>query len=71
MRQKFMNDLKYIRILSEDDHDIPKLTQIHKLPDISRFLSIGDSYFHYVTNTENVYFYKIHKYNTLIGSVHL
>ena len=66
-----MNDLKYIIILSEDDYDIPRLTQIHKLPDISRFLSIGDNYFHYVTNTKNVYFYKIHKDNTLIGSVHL
>ena len=66
-----MNNLKYIRILSEDDRDIPKLAQIHKLPDISRFLSIGDNYFHYVTNTENVYFYKAYEDNTLIGSVHL
>ena len=66
-----MKDLKYIRILSEDDHDIPKLTKMHKLPDISRFLSIGDNYFHYVTNTENVYFYKAYEEDTPVGSVHL
>ena len=66
-----MNDLKYIRILSKDDRDIPVLTKILKSPEISRFLSIGDNYFHYVTNTENVYFYKAYEDDTLIGSVHL
>ena len=33
--------------------------------------SIGDNYFHYVANTENVYFYKIYKNEKLIGTIHL
>ena len=49
--------LTYTRILSENDGDISQLLEIYKHPAISRFLSIGDNYFHYVANTENVYFY--------------
>lgn len=66
-----MNDLKYTRILSEDDVDILKLLQIYQTPSISQFLSISDNYFHYVTSTENVYFYKVYKVEQLIGSIHL
>lgn len=66
-----MNDLKYTRILSEDDVDILKLLQIYQTPSISQFLSISDNYFHYVTSTENVYFYKVYGIEQLIGSIHL
>lgn len=66
-----MNDLTYTRIVSEDDVDISQLSQIYKIPEISQFLSISDNYFHYVTNTENVYFYKVYANEKLIGTIHL
>lgn len=64
-------DLTYSRILSEDDSDISHLLEIYQQPAISRFLSISDNYFHYVTNTENVYFYKVYASEKLIGTIHL
>ena len=63
--------ITYARILSENDGDISQLLEIYQLPAISRFLSISDDYFHYVANTENVYFYKIYESQTLIGTIHL
>ena len=64
-------DLTYSRIQSEDDSDISHLLEIYQQPAISRFLSISDIYFHYVTNTENVYFYKVYAGEKLIGTTHL
>lgn len=66
-----MNDLRYIRISSENDIDVSKLIKIYRLPEISRFISISENYFNYVTNTENVYFYKIFHNETLVGAIHL
>lgn len=63
--------MRYTRILSEDDVDIPQLLQIYQIPSISQFISISDNYFHYVTNTEDVYFYKVCKNEELIGTIHL
>lgn len=66
-----MNDMTYTRIVSEVDADIPHLIEVYKLPGISQFLSISDSYFQYVTSTANVYFYKIYFKEVLIGAIHL
>lgn len=66
-----MSDLTYKRLLFEDDTDIPQLITIHQVPEISRYLSISDNYFSYVTNTENVYFYKVYEDGELIGSTHI
>ena len=66
-----MNDLTYKRILSPRDADICRLLQVYKSPSVSKFLSIGDDYFNYVTSTENVFFYKIYKAENLIGAIHL
>lgn len=66
-----MRSLTYKRMLLENDTDILKLITIHQMPQIKRYLGISDNYFHYVTNTENVYFYKVYKNNKLIGSTHL
>ena len=71
LKETTMNDLAYTRILSEDDVDIPQLLKIYQLPSISQFLSISDNYFHYVTNTESVYFYKVYEKEKLIGTIHL
>ena len=66
-----MNDLTDTRVLSEDDVDISQLLKIYQMPNISQFLSISDNYFHYVTNTENVYLYKVYENEKLIGTIHL
>ena len=63
--------LRYARVLSEDDTDIFQLMQIYRMPDISRFLSVDNNYFQYVTHTENVYFYKVYENEILIGTIHL
>lgn len=63
--------LTYTRILAENDGDISQLLEIYHHPAISRFLSISDNYFHYVANTENVYFYKVYESEKLIGTIHL
>ncbi len=66
-----MRELVYRIVSSENDADIPYLIKAYKLPNVSRFISIGDNYFHYVTNTINVFLYKIYRYEKLIGSIHL
>lgn len=66
-----MHDLTYKRMRSEDDVDIPELTAMHQIPEIVRYLSISENYFRYVTNSENVYFYKVYDGGRLIGSTHL
>ena len=66
-----MQNLTYERMLSEDDKDIPELIAIHQIPEVARYISISDNYFHYVTNSENVYFYKFYENSKLIGSIHL
>lgn len=58
-------------MLFEDDIDIPQLITIYQIPEIARYLSISENYFHYVTNTADVYFYKVYDNNNLIGSTHL
>ena len=52
-----MGNLTYKKMQFDDDIDITYLVGIYKMPEIARYLSISDNYFHYVTNTENVYFY--------------
>lgn len=66
-----MSNLAYTRMLSVDDTDISQLISMYQAPEISQYLSIGESYFHYVTGTENVFYYKVLFDNNLIGSIHL
>lgn len=66
-----MHNLTYKRMLLEDDTDIPELITIYQIPEIAQYISISDNYFRYVTNNENVYFYKVYENNKLIGSTHL
>lgn len=63
--------MKYIQIISEKDNDIPYIISIHKIPEISHFISINEeNYFHYVTTTENVFYFKVYKNDDLVGTVH-
>ena len=58
-------------MIFEDDADVSQLVEIYQAPEIMRYLSISDNYFHYVTNNENVHFYKVYKNDELIGKTHL
>ena len=63
--------MKYIQITSEKDNDIPYLISIHKIPEISQFINISEeNYFHYVTTTENVFYFKVYKNDDLVATVH-
>lgn len=66
-----MSNLRYTRMLTEDDADITRLIKIYQMPEISQYISISDNYFHYVTTTANVYFYKVYENNKMVGSIHL
>ena len=66
-----MLNLSYKRIISEDDVDIPNLIAIYKKPEIVQYISISESYFRYVTENDEVYFYKIYESNKLIGTIHI
>ena len=50
-----VHNLTYKKMLIENDTDISQLITIYQMPEIARYLSISDNYFHYVTNSENVY----------------
>ena len=66
-----MGELNYEQLLNENDIAIAQLKIVHQLPEVSRYISISDNYFYYVTNTYDVYFYKIYNDDKLIGSIHL
>ena len=66
-----MSSLTYQKMIFEDDADVSKLVEIYQAPEIARYLSISDNYFHYVTNNQNVHFYKVYKNGELIGTTHL
>lgn len=61
----------YQRLTGEQDKDIPYLHSLYKLPEISRFISIDeDNYWHYVTTSESVYYYKVYDEERLVASIH-
>lgn len=66
-----MHKITYRRLLSEDDKEIPQLISIYQLPEIKRYISISDNYFHYVTSNETVCFYKVYACNRMIGAIHI
>jgi RimJ/RimL family protein N-acetyltransferase len=58
-------------MVSQEDKDIFLIYEMHTKPEIKKYISISDNYFNYVTNTENVFFYKVYKDLNLVGTVHL
>ena len=65
-----MDNLIYTRMTKTDDADIAQILAVYDLPEIARYIAIGEQYFDYVTGNENVYFFKIYDENVLIGTVH-
>ncbi len=56
--------------LKQNDPDLDDLIQIHNEPSVSRYISISDNYFNYVTETEGVCYYKIMADGILAGGIH-
>ncbi len=55
---------------TQNDSQTDILRQIHSDPTVSRYISISDNYFEYVTGSENASYYKICFNNELIGGIH-
>lgn len=66
-----MHDLTYTRLLHEADPDIPRLLAVYRLPEVARYIHLSDRYFHYVTHSEGVHFYKVYAGDALVGAIHL
>lgn len=63
--------MTYTLLNSLKDPDIPRLLEIHSLPEIQCFIDINiKKYFKYVVKSENVFYYKIYDEDILVGSVH-
>lgn len=63
--------MTYTLLNSLKDPDIPRLLEIHSLPEIQCFIDINiKKYFKYVVKSENVFYYKIYDEGILVGSVH-
>ena len=68
---RILGDLIYTRLTQMDDADIARISVVYDLPEIARYIAIGEQYFDYVTGNETVYFYKVFDENALIGTIHL
>lgn len=66
--------MEYILVyekLLQGDKDIPELLAVYRMSEIAEYFSIDfRNYFTYVTQTENVFYYKVLKDEKIIGSVH-
>ena len=59
----------YRRIDSQNDPDISYLDEILNLPEISRFINVDkNNYWTFVTNTENVFYFKVFENNVLVAA---
>ncbi|MBQ7343918.1 MAG: GNAT family N-acetyltransferase [Clostridia bacterium] len=64
--------MTYERITSERDKDIPYLNTILEMPQISRYISVDkENFWRYVTETENVFYYKVVDEGALVGAIQL
>jgi len=64
--------MTYCLLKKADDEDIPLILSAYKQPAISQFISIDEeNYWKYITDTNNVFFYKIFIDNVLAATIHL
>ena len=65
-----MNVLKSVLLESTEDNELEILKDNYSKPSVERFVEINkEKFWSYVTETENVYFYKVYNENTLSGTV--
>ena len=64
--------LRYIPVTTKNDPDIPRLLAVYRLPEVARYISIDEqNYFAYVTETPDVFYYKVYREETLVAATHL
>ena len=64
--------MTYCLLKKADDADIPLILSVYKQPLISQYISLDEeNYWKYITDTDNVYFYKIYKDDILVSTIHL
>ena len=66
-----MDNLIYARLAQTDDADVARIAAVYQLPEIARYIAIGEQYFDYVTGNENVNFFRVYAKDLLIGTIHL
>lgn len=65
-----MNKLAFSLLKSTDDTDLKIIKENYDKPSVERFVDINkEKYWIYVTEAENVYFYKVYNDGTLVGTV--
>ena len=65
-----MNVLKFVLLENTEDNELEILKDNYSKPSVERFVEINkEKFWSYVTETENVYFYKVYNENTLSGTV--
>ena len=66
-----MNKLAFSLLKSTDDTDLKIIKENYNKPSVERFVDINkEKYWIYVTEAENVYFYKVYNDDILSGTVH-
>ena len=66
-----LKNLKYLKMVSENDIDLFQIKQKYNDLNVSKYLSVSDNYFRYVTSTKNVFYYKVFNNEQLIGTLHI
>lgn len=65
-----MNKLAFSLLKSTDDTDLKIIKENYDKPSVERFVDINkEKYWIYVTEAENVYFYKVYNEGALVGTV--
>ena len=63
--------MTYKRVSHTNDSDIPYLTSVLRLPEISRFIRVDEErYWEYVTTNENVFYFKAYHNGRLSAATH-
>ena len=64
--------MNYQLLTNQNDAHIPRILSAYKTPSVAPFISINEAnYWEYVTNTENVWFYKICEDGCIVATIHL
>ena len=64
--------LRYIPVTTKSDPDIPRLLSVYRLPEVARYISIDEqNYFAYVTETPDIFYYKVYREESLVAATHL
>ena len=63
--------MNYIQLKDIRDADIPDLSSLYRMPEISRFIHIDEEhYWEYVAGSENVFYYKVYRDELLVAAIH-